>query len=273
MANIISGGINPNLGSDLSGALSAGDSLYIGQGSVEYNVAGANDISGTDLARIELQPGWLGDFASGVPLIAKCDRTSTGILLIKWSGRKSYIKSASAATVIYRVEMEPSKGGIIDYSSADTEIFLQRSGTLLAQSTADISKFYAGGSAVGHLLESGPTVAECVAGGNSMVHLSRAATLINVGDQARVKVLKNSITPTNVYMYGNGAALEYMGGNITNLYLYGGVLDLRNLPAPITVTNRYAYLPTTILVNPSGAGEPTWTNKPIDYNPPRISYG
>lgn len=251
-----------------SPTLAAGDIVYAGRGSATYNVAASNNLSATDLLRVELLPGFGGDFPDTAPLKLVCDRASTGKLLMKWSGKKTYLRSTSmAAGVVYWIELDPAANGQLVLSDVDNELLLQRRGILQATSTADINKYYGCGSANAVLLKSGPTMAECLVGGNAQVDLQRLATLLGVYEQGRLTV-SEVVAPTNVYV--NGGWLDYRGGAITNLYLYGGTMDLTNLPGPITITNRYAYQPTRILLRRSGVGEPTWTNKPIDYNPPEI---
>lgn len=269
MAVLTAAGTSVQLLTDLGGTPSAGDSVYVGKGNLKYTDAAENDRSGTDLLLFELLPGWYGDFDEATPLKVVLNQTSTGILRLKWAGQRSYVRSTSmAAGVIYRIEQDPASGGAVHLSECDNEVYIQRAGVLHAASTADISKYYAGGFSVGHLYKSGPTVAECVAAGQAQVNLSRAATLVRALEQSVITITEEAIAPTHCYV--DGGRVNHGGGNMTNLYLNGGILDLTRSPGPFTVTNRYAYQPTTILIKKGGLGEPTYTNKPIDYNPPRV---
>lgn len=270
MATYSGAGTSSDLATDIGvalGALADGDALYVGRGSATYT--GSNDTSAKDLLTVETLPGFFGDFPEASPLKIVSNRTAAGRVRMKWSGKKSYLKSTGAG-VIYWLELEPAQNGQLVFSDADNEITLQRSGNLQAVSTADINKYYACGFAMASLLKSGPTMAECVLSGNAYADLQRAATLIAAYQNSKLLVSEASITPTNVYV--NGGTIDYRGGNGTNLYLYGGVMDLTGLSQPITFTNRYAYEPTVILLKRSGVGEPTWTNKVVDYNPPEIRW-
>lgn len=271
MPDYSSDGESTHLGTDLgSPTLAAGDRVFMGRGNQDYTNATANDMSATDLLLVETRPGWRGDFPEAAPLKIVANRSAAGRLRMQWGGRKSYVRSTSMASgVIYGIEQDPAAGGMVVLAECDVELYGLRGGVLLALSTADVSKLYAGGFGVAHLTQGGPAMAECIAGGNSTVHLERAATLISAVQGGTLKVLRDTIAPTHVYAMGG--KLEYGGGNMTNLYLYGGTLDLTKMNGPLTVTNRYAY-GTTRLILKQGMAEPTWTNKPVDVHPPIVEY-
>jgi hypothetical protein len=250
-------------------SLAAGDAVYIGRGSLDYDNAGSNDMSATDLLLVELLSGWRGNFPESAPLKLVANRSNAGRVKIRWGGQRMYLRSISmAAGVIYGIEQDPAAGGTVMLSEVDCETYTVRGGVLHALASADINKGYTSGFGLAHFYASGPTMAEARAGGSSTLNLHRDAALAGAYENGTLNINEVAVTIATLDLAGR---VNHRGGNVGDVNLLGGIWDLTEVPFPITVTNRNAYLPTTILLK-VGQPEPTWTNKPVDVNPPIIKY-
>ncbi len=231
-------GANQNLTTDLGGTVSGGDTVYVGFGSVNYNNASGNDLSAADLVLFETRPGWDGSIASGAPLKLVCNQTNTGIARLHWAGREIYLQSSSGSGVIYRIEIAPTGGGKVFLSTCDNEILIQTAGVLEAEATADLENVYVMNRAQALLKESGPEMTTLRVGGDARVECQRDFVNGYVSGAGQLRVTRAAVTPSILEF--NGGYVDWRGGNITDLYVYGAnnVLDLRGMPTVLTVSNK-----------------------------------
>ena len=182
--------------------------------------------------------------------------SAAGIVRWNWGGDWAYFSGASAATVIYQVEIGPSGPGKVVMGAMDNERTWMSRGKLTVNATCDMNKLTVGGG-VADVNESGSyTLTDCEACGAGLVNLLRGATNLRASGGGTVRAMLPGATHTNGYLHGGTIVVGCL--SLTNLYSYGGTLDLTQAVAPLTFTATGFYAPTRVLLSRRGVGVPNW---------------
>lgn len=232
---------NTSLITALGGTVNANDSVYINNYAVDYSAA---DLSATDLARVELTPGYSGRMtaAAGAQLKLVVNQTGSGILVNRSNSPELEIISTSASGVIATIVDEPAFGGAkvtIDIC-APTEVFGPGVNTRFFGASCDLSSavvWLSDGRTVFRKTASAATypVATLNLGGNAVAECHRDATTVNIGGNAVFAAMDSDCSPTTVNMQGGRFDMGKCSA-VGTLQGSSGVVDQRNLTTPITIS-------------------------------------
>lgn len=255
-----------NFTTALGGAPSSGDSVYIKEGNDTYT-AGLS-LPAIDLALLALMPGWGGDLGSdSTYLDISVSNGADARLILAWSGRFAHIRGGTAAA-FDTVEMRPTRNGRAVLRDADVPNIIQSSGVLELKDTLDAENVrVAGGKCVLEYSSETSTLAEASASG--LIEIHRVAATVRAQGGGRVIFGRDDKPPSSALEVLGGGYIKYLGGTIPSLVLKpGGVLDLRELTEPMTITAAELHEGGRILF-PIGSAALTWTAATVYGRDPR----
>lgn len=248
------------------GSVSAGDAVYLGQGSQEFTTN--TDLSATDLSLFHATRGWSGNFDAS-PLQVLLNRTGTGKLVIESAGRVFRFQSTNTPGVIEYVESAPQRSDCrVHCSQANVELFSAVRGINYIEATGDVNKVEAYQDAEVTLRATGSYTPAVISSWGSRVNCERDVATVNAfaskdGRQGLV-VLGNenaaaAVSPATIYIDGGYVKLRNISSVSTKVWGRAGVLDLTELTAPVQFADAELHPSLTMLV---GAIEPTYGTGP-----------
>jgi|GEM_PF-5986485 hypothetical protein len=230
-----------------------GDTVIFGEGSqtIAANLTQWNALAG--LAGVFIDPKFTGTIggASGA-LEVDVDTTTASLVSYAAGGGALYIKAAGPSSLIERIKHIGS--GTLSVTGGTVNRLEQRSGNLSVNSSTTVPAFYmSGGSAsFQHItansafqklyISSGSLNTERGLDGN----FAGARMTIAGGSVTVARVDSSSTVPTGtdgasgaVIEVFSGGSLTWRGGNIDNLWVIGGAVDLSGITQNVTITNLY----------------------------------
>lgn len=259
--------VNTALLSALSGALSAGDTVYLDNYSTDYASA---DLSGTDLAAVKLTAGCGSRFAADTTAQLKltCDRTSTGVFTNE--GRCPYLEVVSTGPtgVIYEVRQAPQFAGRTLFDNCKvTKLYQTTPGSTRIGANCDLAASYwtSGTFEIQASTGGSYVLTDLYIGGDASGVVRRdLANIYGVGP-GTLRLDSTTITPSGVITLGGMTLVVVASGTIPTLQGSAGIVDFTQLRTPVTVSARLCGPGVSILYSKSSKGMVTWSDTSGDY--------
>jgi hypothetical protein len=238
-----------------SPTLAAGDVVNINQ----YGTSFTGSIAlGVDLASLVLGPSWTGSISAST-LTLTCDRTSTGVVEIRFGGTVLQIGSTVKTNVHNEVIVKPARNGRVIYSTCTINKLRLFGGDLTLNTDCDANDIV---MLSGTLTMKGGGSPETV---NTMVqtggtcYVARIITTATVSGDANM-TLDNSAGSIGTLDF-SGVNLTIMQGNITTkLTMREGMLDLSKAKRAITFTDYEIHEGVVVILPPTKIMADPFTN-------------
>jgi len=213
---------NVNLTTSLGGTVTAADVVNVIKWETDYSAG--TDLSATDLTTFEIGEGASGSFstANGGGLVLVANQTSTGTFRNRGSMSRVDLRSSSVSGVIYNVENNPAlPGSVLQIATGDYNNVRQKSGILLADSTADVNNAeITGGQSTFANATYVMTLCKITGGTND---IARDMTTLTISGGTNT-ISHTDVSPTTMNLDNGVVIIEEMG-TVGTLNAVAGVLD------------------------------------------------
>ena len=230
-----------------SPTLAAGDVININQ----YGTTFTGSIAlGVDLASLVLGPSWTGSISAST-LTLVCDRTSTGVVEIRFGGALLQIGSTAKANIHNEVIIKPARAGSrVVYSTCTISKLRMFSGDVTLNTDCDANDIV---MLSGTLNLKGAGSPETV---NTMVQTGGSCTVARIVTAATVSGDANMTLDNSAGSIGtldfSGQTLTIMQGNITTkLTMREGTLDLSKAKRLITFADYEIHEGVVVILPPT----------------------
>lgn len=253
MATIFIPKSTTDLNTSPANTVAGGDTVIFGEGSqtIASSLTQWSGLSG--LAGLFIDPKFTGTIggASGA-LDVDVDTTTASLVNYAAGGGALYIKAAGPSALIQRLKHVGS--GSVSITGGTVNRLEQRSGRLNVNSSTTVPTFYmSGGDASFQHITANSAFQELYISAGSLNtergldgNHAGARMAIAGGSVTVARVDSSSTVPTGtdgaggavIEVFGSGS-LTWRGGNIDNLWVIGGSVDLSGITQNVTITNLY----------------------------------
>jgi fermentation-respiration switch protein FrsA (DUF1100 family) len=233
--------------------LIAGDIAHFGEGaqSVTGTLGQWSGLAG--LEAINFDPRFTGNIGGGGAgsLLVDVDSSAASLINYAAGGGSLFVSAAGPSALINRIKI--IGGGKCNVTGGTTLKIEMASGGLNINSSAQVNELYmSGGSASAQFITANSAFqAVTVSGGATLAtergldgNFSGPKMTITGGQVMVARVDSSTTLPTGtgsagsgVIEVGTGGQMDWRGGNIDTLRVFGGLVDFSNITQNITITN------------------------------------